>query len=182
MERLIQDGYGAVFLTEHNDVWGHWALAELQAAYPQIRIFPGVEIALGDGRTHLLVLGTEDRAYLRMPQAADIIERARGEECLTVLAHPFRWPEASKVLSDPILPDAIEWWTGNHTDDLWAGQSEQAAHRLGLRLVNAGDVHALEMANRFWIETFEPVEQARDLRSIILQGHYVNRRWNRTTD
>lgn len=182
MNALIERGYGAAFLTEHNEVWGHWELAELQAAYPQIRIFPGVEIALGNGRIHMLVLGTEDRSYLRMPEAADIILRARQEQHLTVLAHPFRWAEAAQVLAQPVLPDAVELWTNNHPDPSWATQSELAANRLGLRLVNSGDTHAIEMMNRYWIETFEPVEKADDIRSIILQGHYTNKRWDRLED
>ena len=90
MRELIDAGYGAVYLTEHDEVWSHWELAELQMSFPDIRIFPGMEIALGrDKSQHLLVLGTADRTYLQLPTAEDIILRARTEGHLTVLAHPF---------------------------------------------------------------------------------------------
>jgi len=69
------------------------------------------------------------------------------------------------------LPDAIEYRTGNHGP--YRGQiAEGTAARLGLRLVNAGDAHRPECLDRFWIETFGPVERAEDVRDVILSGGY----------
>ena len=131
MPRLIECGYQAVYITEHDEVWGDWELADLRASFPEIRIFPGVEIALGDSKSqHLLVLGTNSRDYLRLPTAEQIIALAREQNHLTVLAHPFRWPPSPPVLLDgEFLPDAIEFRTCNTPPGADA-QSAEIARRL----------------------------------------------------
>lgn len=173
--RLIARGYEAAYLTEHDEVWDEWELAALQAAFPEIRLFPGMEISLGrDKFQHLLVLGAGDRAYLGMPHAGEIIERARDRGHLTVLAHPFRWPESPpEMLLGPLYPDAIELNTCNHPPSC-AERVRGVAERLGLAPVNAGDVHAPDFVNRYWIETFEPLRQAGDIFPAVRSRAYRN--------
>ena len=175
MRELIDCGYGAVFITEHDAVWGDWELADLQMSFPEIRIYPGMEIALGSDKSqHLLVLGTGDRTYLQLPTAEDIILRARREGHLTVLAHPFRWPDSPPVLlAGPVYPDAIELYTCNHTG-LMADMSGRAGRQLDLPVVNAGDVHALSFVNRYWIETQDDPDGPEDVRRAILARRYSN--------
>jgi predicted metal-dependent phosphoesterase TrpH len=175
MRRLIECGYGAVYITEHDQMWDEWELADLRAHYPEILIFPGVEIALGENRSqHLVVLGTADRDYLRIPTAGGIIAHAREQHHLTILAHPFRWPTSPpEILLGPVLPDAVEHRTCN-TPPGADVQAAEAAQRLGLPTVNTGDVHALEMTNRFWIETFEPLVDPDDIFSVVRSRAYRN--------
>jgi hypothetical protein len=52
--------------------------------------------------------------------------------------------------------------------------STATARRKNLRLVNSGDVHRLDMIDRFWIETHEPFANAHELRLALLQGAYDN--------
>ena len=78
------------------------------------------------------------------------------------------------MLESSLLPDAIEHLTGNHTPRD-AGISAQTADNLGLPIVNSGDIHAADMMNRYWIETGGPVEDACDIRRIIIDGAYENR-------
>jgi hypothetical protein len=173
MRRLIECGYGAVYITEHDEVWSDWELDDLRAHFPQVRIFPGVEIALGaDKAQHLVVLGTNNRDYLRLPTAGEIIQVAHEQNHLTVLAHPYRWPTSPpEILSGPVLPDAVEFRTGN-TPEGADVKAQEAATRLGLPTVNAGDVHTLDMVNRFWIETFEPLAQADDILGVVRSRAY----------
>jgi hypothetical protein len=175
MARLVECGYGAVYITEHDEMWGEWELDDLRASFPEIRIFPGVEIALGDNKgQHLLVLGTSDRDYLRLPTAGEIIALAREQHHLTVLAHPFRWPASPPdILGGAVLPDAIELSTCNHPPAS-AEQTVEAAQRLGLPTVNAGDVHSLDFVNRHWIDTFEPLEAPDDIFSVVRSRAYRN--------
>ena len=82
MARLIEAGYDAVYLTEHDAVWDVAELAELQGQFPAIRIFPGVEVGTmpltGQRVQHLLVLGTHDAGYIDLAeQPAQIVARAR---------------------------------------------------------------------------------------------------------
>ena len=174
MDRLVQAGYGAVFITEHDRMWADWEIAHLQQHFPDIRIFPGVELSIGQfGTIHLLVLGTCDATYLRLPDMADVLAKARQEGHLTVLAHPFRWEGTAEILRAGLLPDAMEYRSSNH-NQRHAEASVQAAAEYGLRLVNAGDVHSLEMIGQCWISTDAPLVQPTDIREIVLAGTYVN--------
>jgi len=57
MQRLVDTGYEAVYITEHNMVWSDKELDELRAKFPPLKIFPGVELNCGlEGIQHLLVL------------------------------------------------------------------------------------------------------------------------------
>ena len=171
---LAREGYGAVFLTEHDAVWPDGEIAPLQAAFPGVRIFPGVERSLGEGGTqHLLILGTNDPAYLRMTGPAEILAAARSAGHLTVLAHPIRWPKGADMLHEGHLPDALEACTGNQ-DPYRAGIARNVADKHGLKVLNSDDAHGIEQVGRFWIETARAIERAADLREMVLAGDYTN--------
>lgn len=176
MRKLIETGYQAVYITEHDAVWREEEIARLQEDFPAIRIFPGVELSLGTGvmpLEHLLVLGATDRKYLKIRDTAEILEKARAEEHLTVLAHPCRWRGGARMLDEGLLPDAMEHRSCNQ-DAYMANQARIRAGKLHLPLVNAGDVHGLGFVNRFWIETSRPVEKADDVRAIVVERAYQN--------
>lgn len=174
MEKLIETGFDAVFITEHNAVWREWEIERLQERYPDIRIYPGVEITVGqESFQHLLVLGTVDPAFLKMRREEEILDEARARGHLTVLAHPFRWPDGHDMIDRGNYPDAIEYRTANHGPE--EGQKTlDLAEQLNLPVVNAGDVHALDMVDSFWIETEWEIFSPDDIREIILEGSYTN--------
>jgi len=173
MRELIDSGYQAVYITEHDAVWSEAEIAELQEAFPEILIFPGVELSLGTHASmHMVVLGTTDPDYatLRYDQAT-ALEKAQSHGNLTILAHPFRWAGGAALLDRWHFPDALEFRTSNH-DAVMAEKSRREAKRLGIRLVNCGDIHARQMINRFWIETHVPLCEANDIHDIIVNGLY----------
>lgn len=172
MRGLIDAGYDAAYITEHDAVWSTDEIAELQRLFPQIRVFPGVELSLD--AQHLLVLGTTDPKYLSLEEVEDVLRTARRDGHLTVLAHPFRWSGGSLMLEKGLLPDALEWFTNNQRG-LAADTASDTAAEFHLAPVNGGDVHALEMIGHYWIETHQPVVQADDIRRIVLAGEYDNR-------
>ncbi len=172
MARLIETGYDAVYITEHDAVWPDCELASLQAEFPDMRIFPGVELTRNEeGMHHLLVLGTNDPAYLGMEQDAEILALARSQGHLAVLAHPIRKMRGAPMLQSGLLPDAVECRTGNH-GSYRAWTIERMAQKLGLKLVNSGDSHGLNDIDRYWISTHRPIQSPTDIRSIILEGAY----------
>jgi len=178
MRKLVDCGYEAVYITEHDAVWSRDELLDLRISFPEMRIFPGVELTLDLASfQHLLVLGTNDPAYLALHEPAAVIEKARSEGHLTILAHPFRWEGASDLLDGGPMPDAIEYHTCNHSPDM-AAASYAASMGLSLPLVNAGDVHAMDFIDRYWIDTLRPIEKADDIRDIILAGDYTNEEFN----
>ena len=171
---LIEAGYGAVFFTEHDDVWPDAQLDALRRDHPGIRIWPGMELTIGQSTIqHLVVLGSNDPGYLRYRVGADVIARARDNGHLTVLAHPFRWPGGGELLETGPLPDAIEHRTCNH-DAAQAALSAEAARTLDLRLVNASDCHATTFLDRFWIDTDDEPDTPGDVRDMIVTGRYRN--------
>ena len=175
MEALIGHGYDAVFITEHDCIWPDWELKQLQEEFQDIKIFPGVELSLGPNQAqHLLVLGTQDSQYIELRETpARILEKACGDGDVTILAHPFRWAGSSDLLDNGHIPDALEHLTCNHKSN-HAKLSLAAAELFSLPVVNAGDVHALEFVDRFWIETESPLEEARDIRDILVNRRFRN--------
>ncbi|MCD6365092.1 MAG: hypothetical protein J7M14_04375, partial [Planctomycetes bacterium] len=71
-----------------------------------------------------------------------------------------------------LLPDAMEMNSCNH-DARCARIARMVAGDLKLPLVNTGDVHALSMIDRFWIETAAALTTADDIRRIVLTGAYT---------
>ncbi len=164
-------GYHAVFLTEHDALWPQADLNELEAAFPDLLIFGGVELSLSTGE-HLLVLDTSDTEYLDLSsRPAEVLRKARLEGRPTILAHPCRWSGADEMLHAGMRPDAIEYRTGNQHGEA-ANDARKLAVKLSLPMVNAGDVHALEMMGQHWIETHSPVRNGGDLRRAIVQVNY----------
>ncbi len=171
-QAYVAHGYDVVYLTEHHRMWRPHELAEAQEAFPQVRILPGVELNLViEPLTHLLVLGSMDAEYLTIPNPARVLEKAREEGHLTVLAHPCRWEGGAHILDQGLRPDAIEFRTCNQ-EFTQAAAAKSLAERLGLPVVNCGDAHTIGMVGKYWIETAEPIQQADDIRRIVLAGKY----------
>jgi len=174
MRRLIETGYQAVYVTDHDAVWSDEELKELRRQFPALGIFPGIELAGRlSGPQHLLVLGTNDPKYLRMDGEADVLAAAADDGHLTVLAHPYRWPGGADMVDRGLWPDALEFLTHSHQLPC-ALHARIVAEHVGLALVNSGDVHSLDMVNRFWVETDQPLKAADDIRRTILDGTYRN--------
>lgn len=175
MEALIGAGYGAVYITEHHCVWPDDEIAALQEEFPEVRIFPGVELNICfEPLQHLIVLGTNDPEYLSIFNPGKVLAKARDEGHLTILAHPCRWEGASQMLDEGLLPDAIEYRTCNQEFSQCV-QAQAKAQKHERSMVNAGDVHSVHMVGQFWIETDRPIVEADDIRRIILAGEYENR-------
>ena len=175
MLRHIEQGYDAVFLTEHDAFWTERELDQLQTMFPSIAIYSGVEITLPapEGSVHLLVLGTRDVSLLTTVDTADILARARRTECPTILAHPFRWKGGKHILTEGHRPDAIEHLSQNH-GPMQASMSRVTAKRMGLHLVNADDAHHVDGVGDYWIETERDFRSPAELRRILLEGAYIN--------
>jgi len=168
----IAHGYDVLYLTEHHRMWRPHELAEAQATFPALRIFPGVELNLVmEPLTHLLVLGATDAEYLTTDNPARVFEKAAAQGHLTVLAHPCRWEGGAHILDQGLRPDAIEFRTCNQ-EFTYAAAARDLAEKFKLPFVSAGDTHSVDMIGRYWIETAEPVEQADDIRRIVLAGKY----------
>ncbi len=99
VKAAIAAGLDGMVLTEHNHIWGEEETAELQAQYPEIKIFRGIEVA-SDSNDHFLVYGvlSPESFYPGMPtdKLLTIVEQEGGA---VVLAHAYRYSD--------LVPDAI---------------------------------------------------------------------------
>ncbi len=167
LKRMAETGYEAVYLTEHDTVWSDWEIAQLQAGFPTIRVFPGIERSIGsEPARHIVILGTNDRGYLELKTEADVLKKARDEGNLTVLAHPLRWGGGEEMLQAGNVPDALEYRTGNHDVSL-AGraEAERTAGRTAVFLAVGGKPRAV-------LSVADPIkESARDaIRDLRAEG------------
>lgn len=169
MRTLIKEGYGAVYITEHDKVWSSEELSEVQEAFSEIRVFGGIERTIE--RCHLQILGTCDPAYAEISDPVEIITRAREEGLATVLAHPLRWMRGDEILACGVLPDALECGTPNH-DDVRRKRAIKVCEQLDLAPVFADDAHCEEIIGSYWIETEEPLVEARDIRKVLIDRSY----------
>jgi hypothetical protein len=175
LARLVELDYQAVFFCEHDAVWSTGELAELQRDWPQIRLFPGLELTLYNPRgfSHLLILGVTDREFLDIADPGDALRRARQENFPTILAHPYRWEGAADMIENGHYPDAMECSTPN-VSPTQAVLAQITAGQLHLPVVNTGDAHSVDFLGKHWIETEEELQTPSQLREIFLQGNYQN--------
>ncbi|MBN1554831.1 MAG: hypothetical protein JXA11_08795 [Phycisphaerae bacterium] len=175
LDRLVELHYQAVFLTEHDAVWPGDELENLQRHWPQLRIFPGLELTLHNfrGFGHLLILGATEPEFLDIVDPGEALARARQKDYPTILAHPYRWEGAADMLEKGYYPDAIECSTPNVFPEQ-AILAQVKAGEFRMPVVNSGDAHGVDFLGRYWIETAESIESPAQMRQILLEGSYDN--------
>ena len=173
VEEYANCGFGALFLTEHDIIWPAGELAELQESFPDITIYPGLEMTFyqSDSLIHLLVLGVSDPDYLYIATPGALLQRASDDGLLTVLAHPYRYEGSDEILHRGIYPDALEYRSNTHLGSQ-TDKARESASRYSIRLVNGDDAHRCEDVGHFWIETDKPFQSPHELRSVVLEGAY----------
>ncbi len=104
-ERLCQialkRGLDAIAITEHDYQWSKSEVAELQARYPALKIYAGVEISCDD-RHHYGVLGLEANDYTPAPMPYRQFKALIGAHpaALAFIAHCFRYSDDETGLED----------------------------------------------------------------------------------
>ncbi|WP_045221929.1 PHP domain-containing protein [Desulfonatronum thioautotrophicum] len=92
-EIAIARGLDALIFTEHGVYWEKERLATLQARYPKVRLYSGIEIALSEGY-HVVAFGARflDHPvhHLSLPQLNRLVAPRRDDIFLFV-AHAFRY-------------------------------------------------------------------------------------------
>ncbi|HRI86846.1 MAG TPA: PHP domain-containing protein [Candidatus Hydrogenedentes bacterium] len=165
-------GYDAVFLTDPGKVWSSRELAGLNEMCERLRILPGIEIALADGNT-LLVLGADNPVYESLTTPSGVFAQACADGYLTVLAHP-REP-GLPLPPYSALADAVESITCHHPDAADSAAARAFAVERKLAELYASDARGLNYLNRYWIETLEPFDTVQDFRNLIIARRYGNR-------
>ncbi len=87
IQRAEQLNFGAIAITDHNDIQSHQKIERLQSQTDVILV-PGQEVSTKDG--HLLVYGWTERVPkdLTMKESVEFA-KSQGERVICVAAHPF---------------------------------------------------------------------------------------------
>jgi len=92
-------GLQAIFITEHHRRWAADELAELQALFPGVAVYSGLEVTTAEGED-LLIYGVPPEVPFEFGMPAhEAIAQARAYDSFIILAHPYRY--------NPTVPDEI---------------------------------------------------------------------------
>ncbi len=169
LARAAELGIRALVFTEHNLIWPEDEQAALQAAYPAVRLYRGIEVTSAKG-DDFLVYGITDHTLLASGmEDAEIITRAHAHGGAVVLAHPYRYsPEAPEVL-DRLPVDGIEVLSTNIYN--YAHLPAVAlAHRLHLPATAASDGHHVSMLGLYAMDTDVLPADERELAELVRAG------------
>jgi len=128
-----------VAVTDHNTLDGYFQVRRLAAAYKDLLIIPGVEVATSEG--DLILLGIEEKPdYLSPLETAVNFAKERG--AVIVIPHPFRVSGIGNA-AETIPADAVEimnQWATPQQNKL----AEQLAKARNLPGVAGSDAHEPE--------------------------------------
>ena len=104
----LDRGLNAVAITEHHHQWSKEEIAALQARYPALKLYAGVEISCTDGHDYV-VLGMDAGAYHPHPMSYDKLWRLLDAHpgAFVFIAHCFRFSTDESGLAERAV-DGLE--------------------------------------------------------------------------
>lgn len=169
IERAAAVGISALVFTEHNVHWPADELAQLQAAYPAVRLYCGTELTSDEG-DDFLVYGLTDRSVVGAGMTAEnILQTAHSQGAAVVLAHPYRYRDA--------VPDAV-FEHGIDAVEIMSTNIYNYSHRravalataLGAVTTAASDGHHIDMLGLYALEIDHLPEDEHTLADCIRSG------------
>jgi len=167
--RAQEIGLDAVVFTEHNLHWPQDEVDEVQAAYPDVRLYVATELTSSDGDDYL-VYGLTDRSSVGAGmEASEILQIAHGQGASVVLAHPYRYRDCVPDEVYNYGVDAVEIMSTNiynysHT------RAVDLALQLGLPTTAASDGHHVDMLGLYALEVDALPRDEHDLAALIRSG------------
>jgi hypothetical protein len=169
IERAIELGLRGLVFTEHNVLWPEAELAELQAAYPGIRLYRGFEVNAAGGDDYLVYGVTDPELMITGIDDAELISQAQALGGAVVLAHPYRYlPDAPEALEQHPV-DGIEIMSSNIYN--YAHKPAAAlAQRMGVPAIAASDGHHTTMLGMYAMEIERLPDGEHDLVRMLRSG------------
>ncbi len=147
--KAISSGLTGIALTEHDLWWPEGEFRKLQAKFPDLIIFRGVEYACLDD--HFLVFLPEPNygVALRFSNILELISRVHDLEGIVIWAHPFRYDRSiPEWLQDANL-DGIEV-DSNNMDITAKGLALEVARDRGYKIFQNSDAHIVDTLGRYY--------------------------------
>lgn len=134
----IAAGLNGIAFTDHHCLVPFHQLEKLRSTYPNLRIFTGIEITVGED---ILVLGLHHTVLeSRSWDYPSLWKYVRSRGGYMILAHPFRYHPNIMLDLDAYPPDGIEVCSMN-TPVREEGRIRDVAQQYHLRLFTNSDAH-----------------------------------------
>ena len=168
IEAAIGLGLDGLVFTEHSVLWPEDELAELQEAYPRIRLYRGFEVNAAGGDDYLVYGITDPELMAAGIDDAELIQEVRALGGAIVLAHPYRYHEPSEAIEQyPV--DGIEIMSSNIYN--YAHRPAVAlAQRMGVPTIAASDGHHVTMLGMYAMEVDHLPDYEQDLVEMLQAG------------
>jgi len=179
IQRAAELGLAGIVVTDHHYQWPRGelqAIADAQRADGLV-VLSAYELTTLDPRTHkhagdLLVYGAPDDSTLPIWTAwREACARAREQEALVVVAHPFREGAGAGDRLYEMDVDGLEVYNQNHSQ-LDVSRAKAAVLRTGLLGLAGSDAHRPSQVGQFVTVFEEPVRTMEDLIREVLAGRY----------
>ena len=143
-------------ITDHYTLEGYRVLRKLD---DKLLILPGVEVETKIA--HILLIGIDDSPFRRIRSYVEVMEWARDNNAITILAHPmatFLSIKRNIKLINRYKPDAVEVCNSLYPFFVLAKRfSEKIAENLSLPMTGGSDAHrAIDVGNCYTLIDAEP--------------------------
>jgi len=171
VQAAIACGLDAIVLTEHDYMWRPEELASLQARFPRIKLFSGIEVSV-DSAEHVVVIGVpHPQLFTPFMRPADLVAAVRRHQGAAILAHPYRWSPSVRQDILAVQLDAVEVYSNSIRN--YMQQPIRDLHdKLKLPLVASSDGHHTEHLGLYAIDLHQPARDDKDLARMIRQGQF----------
>lgn len=147
--KAIAFGLTGIALTEHDLWWPEGEFYELQAKYPDLIIFRGVEYACLDD--HFLVFLPEPNYGndLRFRNISELISRVHDLSGIVIWAHPFRYDRSIPDWLQDANLDGMEV-DSNNMDIRAKCLALEVAKDRGYKVFQNSDAHIVDTLGRYY--------------------------------
>ena len=147
LERALETGLDAVFVTNHNTLDGYMTMkryAQDHEKYRHIMVYPAEEITTSSG-AHVLAYGIHNEIPAGQP-LPDILDEIKRQNGVSSAPHPFSLLDALR--EDAARCDIIEVFNSNNVDMISNARAAEFAQSRSMTAVAGSDSHILSTMGR----------------------------------
>lgn len=160
--RACAVGLDGMVITEHHIRWSAGELAMLQAQFPAIKLFSGIEVSSPEMDDYLIYGVSDPDVWAPPIDPARLIPRVHAAGGVVILAHPYRYRPQAPAGLDRYPVDGVEVMSNNILNHAHIPARALAA-RLGAFTTAASDAHRTETLGLYALKIKRPIDDDGDL-------------------
>ena len=164
--KAISSGLTGIALTEHDLWWPEGEFRNLQAKFPDLIIFRGVEYACLDNDFLVFLPEPNYGVTLRFSNILELISRIHDLGGIVIWAHPFRYDRSIPEWLQEANLDGIEV-DSNNMDNTAKGIAMEVARDRGYKVFQNSDAHIVDTLGRYYNDIPVLLENVKKLISYI---------------